>query len=244
MYRINNSGNYHQFKIFQPFSDILVHGVFSREQGNVSFEEGLDEPAVVLANRERIKKTLNLNKLISLWQTHSKNVLILDKIPENEDEIEGFDALVTNQPGVGLMIKTADCQPILLFDPRKKVVAAVHSGWKGTMQNIIKETVSQMKKKFSSDAEDILAGIGPSLGPCCAEFSRPFKEILEDYHPYIGENRVDLWGIVIKQLKNAGIKNIELAQVCTRCNNDTWFSHRGDSKEKQGRFGSVVGINL
>ncbi len=166
-------------------------------------------------------------------------------------EIDDTDAMVTALKGVGLMVQVADCQAILMFDPVKGVAAAVHAGWKGLAGDVIGETVKVMRTKFGVAPENILAGVAPSLGPCCAFFSNPEKELPSSFHKFIdARKRVDLWSFSIEQLQKHGILrgNIEFAKVCTQCGNGkdidgshNFFSFRGE-QGITGRFGAVIAV--
>ncbi|MDY0223311.1 MAG: polyphenol oxidase family protein, partial [Desulfobacterium sp.] len=140
-----------------------------------------------------------------------------------------------------LVIQVADCQPVLLLDPVKKVVANIHSGWRGSIQNIIGRSVDAMVDNFGSDPQTILAGIGPSLGPCCSEFVNYTREIPEHLWIYKDEKEhFNFWRISADQLTERGLKpeNITLAGICTRCAADTFFSYRDNNTT--GRFAAVI----
>lgn len=160
------------------------------------------------------------------------------------------DALVTNTPGVALMLRFADCVPIALYDPYRHVVALAHAGWKGTIGRIAQKTVRAMGEVCGSRPADIMAGIGPAIGPCCYQIgedvvqkvretfalgSLPFQQRVD------GSLFFDLWEANRRQLAALGIKRIESATLCTACHNDEFFSHRADGG-RTGRFGVVIGI--
>lgn len=254
-----------QFHLLQKFSDQREHAVFSREGGvseapydslNVRFGIG-DTHENVKKNRDRICIFFGIEgkNLISANQTHSKNVKVIDeKFIGNHleyQECEDTDALVTSVPGVGLMMQVADCQALLMFDPVKRVIAAIHAGWKGLVQDVSGETIGVLKNEFDVDPSRILVGIAPSLGPCCAFFSDPEKELPESFHKYIdSRKRVDLWSFSLEQLQNHGIqmRNIELARLCTQCGNGPhkagphkFYSFRGEHGIT-GRFGVVIAL--
>ncbi len=152
------------------------------------------------------------------------------------------DGVVTDIPGLLLFIQVADCQPVMLYDPVNKVVSNIHSGWKGSLQNIVGAGVDAMKLAFGSDPASILAGIGPSLGPCCSEFINYRFEIPEKFLGYRrGKNHFDFWQMTIDQLTAKGVKseNIELSSICTKCSHDSFFSYRHE--KTTGRFASVIG---
>lgn len=186
-----------------------------------------------------------LDHLLSANQTHSKNIFSLrenDILPTGE--IENIDAFISNVPGVFLMIKVADCHGILISDPAKNIIAAVHSGWRGSVQNIIAATIDVMKK-FGSNPADLEVEISPSLGPCCQVFSDPYHELPAEFHQYIDEkNHVNFWQATLDQLSACGVlsKNIQQSKICTSCNTDQYFSYRKEGAAT-GRFAVVIGLN-
>jgi YfiH family protein len=144
-------------------------------------------------------------------------------------------------PHVGLLIKQADCQAVILYDPDKHVLANVHCGWRGNVADILGTTVKHMSRDFECKPVDILAGIGPSLGPCCGEF-KGYEDIFPaSFRPFmVSENYFDLWSLSRNQLIAAGLKkgNIQTAGVCTKCRTDLFFSYRAEGAT--GRFGTVA----
>jgi YfiH family protein len=237
---------------------------------NISFGVG-DDDLNVRRNREIISKSLNEEDLVFADQVHGSRVMVFSKdnnhpiifdsnlceevepseifrkqmsvnYPDSEHKPVG-DALVTNIRKKILVIQVADCQSIIMYDPVRQVVANVHSGWRGSINNIIGLTIKVMNKKFGCNAGDIVAGIGASLGPCCAEFVNYEKEIPKKYWKYKDDNdHFDFWSLSCDQLCRAGvlIDNVNLSRICTKCNPDRFFSFRGDSDT--GRFASVIGL--
>jgi len=237
--------------LFLPLlSPALFHAVFNRLEGvspppwssrNVSFGIG-DASKNVLANRKQLKKILNIKRLISANQVHGTKVHAVREHPPEDLEMEGYDALITNVSGVGLMVQQADCQAVLLFDPDKKVIGIVHVGWRGSVADILSETIFTMGDVFATEPADLQAAISPSLGPCCAEFINFRTELPSSLHGYqVQPNYFDFWAISRAQLCGAGVlpENITVAEVCTYCNQD-YFSYRRD--KETGRFGSVIGL--
>jgi len=231
-------------------SPLLFHGVSSRFGGvspepwnsrNVTFGLG-DDPRNVEANREGIKKALACAHLVSARQVHKSQVFIINENPDRDLEVEGFDGMATNMQGLGLMVQQADCQAVMLFDPRKKAVAIAHVGWRGTVADIIAKTVFAMHDAFATEPADLIAAISPSLGPCCAEFVNYRAELPVSLHGYqVRPNYFDFWAISRDQLRATGVLpgNIHCAEICTSCNPD-YFSYRRDGET--GRFASVIGL--
>ncbi len=230
----------------------LIHRVFTRNNGcskppynslNVSYTVG-DDPEVVDGNILAIKRNTGADRVIYMNQQHGDTVISLkggfDTTPE---QVPDADALVTDIPGIAIMVKQADCQGIILFDPVKKVIAVVHSGWKGSVKNIAGKAVEKMHTYFSSTPEDIIAAIGPSLGPCCGEFTT-YEEIFPAHFKDFlhGKAHFDFWAITEKQLADSGLKreNIVNAGLCSRCNTHLFYSYRGEGIT--GRFATVAMI--
>jgi len=246
-----------QFHLLQKFSDQIEHAVFSRRGGvskapfdtlNVRYGIG-DSHSSVQKNRRIILGCMQAERVVSANQTHSNNVQIVDeeflRFQPEDDEKDETDAFVTNVRGVALLVQVADCQAILFYDPVKQVVAAVHAGWKGLVQDISGETLKIMRMHYDSDPAHILVGISPSLGPQSAFFSNPEKELPSSFAPFIdNQKRVDLWDYSLHQLQEHGIQknNIELARVCTQQDGgNNFFSFRRDHGIT-GRFGVVISL--
>lgn len=206
---------------------------------NLSFGVG-DADENVRENRQRLKAALGVPVLASARQVHGDAVWVIDRPLPQDTELAGYDALVTNQPGIGLLIQQADCQAVLLHDPVRNVVAAIHAGWRGSVANTIGKTIRTMTERFGTTPGDLVAGISPSLGPCCAEFVNYRTELPESFHGYqVTPNHFDFWAISRNQLHDSGVRqeNIEMARICTKCSPD-YFSFRRE--RVTGRFGSVI----
>ncbi|OQY01648.1 MAG: hypothetical protein B6I26_03330 [Desulfobacteraceae bacterium 4572_130] len=246
---------YIQFNLLKPYSTIC-HGIFTRNQGfskkpfnslNVSLNIG-DDKNLVFKNRKKILQFMKFKKSFYLNQVHGKEIFILKKdnyLKNQKIDINNRvgDGIVTNIPEILLVIQTADCQSILMYDPLKKVIANIHSGWQGSIQNIIKAGIDTMINCFQCKPENILSCIGPSLGPCCCEFINYKTEIPKNLWKYkLKNNYFDFWKLSFDQLILQGVKshNIEIKKKCTKCSTKDFFSYR---KEKiTGRFASVLGI--
>ena len=213
-----------------------------------------EQPTNIINNRSQINKAFPSMHFIVANQTHSDNISIIKTKKQTwlsnieEHAIENCDALITNQKDIMLTILTADCVPVLLFDPIQQVVAAIHAGWKGTQQNISLKTVEAMQKEFNSKPKDIIAGIAPSIGKCCYEVdwnvAKHFEDIQDAYDNKGEKQMLDLPYINKLQLLNAGLvdENIEMSNVCTACEVDDYFSYRKEGG-CSGRFMSMIGLN-
>jgi YfiH family protein len=211
-----------------------------------------ENPASIIKNREVVQKNFPHKSFIVANQIHSDNIEIIKNSKERgwrelSTAIQDCDALITNQKGVMLTILTADCVPILLFDPKKEVVSAVHAGWNGTYKKIVYKSVQKMKEEFGCNPKDIIAVIAPSIGRCCYEVGKDVaKQFFDDKNAFDIKGKkymLDLPYINQQQLLKAGLdsKNIELSNICTACEVDNYFSYR---KERgcSGRFMSMIGV--
>lgn len=250
-----NGVSFFRFPNLARFPDIR-HWVFTRNAGysrnpyrslNISFCVG-DNDIDVELNRRAVSQYINEKDLVYLKQTHGTEVLIFaknNKAGAKSDQKPLFvgDAMITDIQKKFLVVQAADCQSILMYDPVRRVVANVHSGWRGSINNIAGRTIEEMKKNFGCNSCDIIAGIGPSLGPCCAEFINYKKEIPAAFWKYKDDfDHFDFWSLSCDQLCDAGvlIENIYSSKMCTRCNTDLFFSFRREGAT--GRFASVIGL--
>ena len=234
----------------------LYHAVFTRNDGvsptpfqslNASYGVG-DTAENVDRNRNLIKDCLQASELLFVRQVHGTDILILSenydfRADNSSDGPPVGDAIITDRKEIFLVVQVADCQPVLLYDGNRKIVAIVHVGWRGSVANILGLTVEAMQKEFATAPQDIIAGIGPSLGPCCAEFINYRQELPESFLAYKDHNHhFNFWAISRDQLLDAGLaaNNIFLSNLCTRCNTDKFYSYRGESTT--GRFAAVIGM--
>ena len=254
MKRINHNGLvYFRFGLFDPYPE-LAHGAFTRAGGvspppyeglNLGFVPGDDE-ANVRKNRDLAAEALGFEQLASVGQVHEDRTLVVRAEeglnPRCRGEAPmGFDALITSDPGVGLMVSLGDCQGVLLYDPETGALGVVHSGWRGSVRNVLGRTVERMVEEFNVRPSDLLAGIGPSLGPCCAEFINYKTELPESFHDYRHGLYFDFWAISRDQLTAAGLRpdRIEVSGICTKCGTEGFFSYRRN--KVGGRFGLIAG---
>jgi YfiH family protein len=254
--RQNGSGaSYYRFENLAAFCEI-DHGIFTRRYGyspppfdslNVSLGTG-DAETNVVRNRDLVHRSMAGRGFVYIRQVHGDKVAVL----KGEGAAPGktaasaaitADALVTDLPGKYLVIQVADCQAVLLYDPVRRVVANVHCGWRGSLLNIIGRTLLEMSREFDCRPEHIQAGIGPSLGPCCAEFVNFQMEIPADFWGYKdARDHFDFWAVSCDQMKRAGVaaENIDVSRICTRCRTDEFYSYRAE--KTTGRFAAVIGL--
>ncbi len=205
---------------------------------NLSYGVG-DNNSTVTENRERLKRRYEISYLLSAGQVHGDAVFLLDEPLHTDLEVAGYDALLTDQLGVGLLIQQADCQAITLFDPEHPAIAAIHSGWQGSVKNIAGETVELLCTCYGSSPSQIQAQISPSLGPCCAEFVNHAFELPSSFQAFEeSPNHFNFWKISTMQLVEAGLltKNIQVSAICTSCSND-YFSYRRACRNGDGVTG-------
>ena len=209
----------------------------------------------IIANRDKVAALLGSDTNYSFVladQTHGNHVAVIrDKKSrgwsERESAVAQSDALLTDQKGVMLGVLTADCVPILLYDPLQGVVAAIHAGWRGSAAKITAKCVATMRREFDTDPSDIVAGIAPSIGECCYEVGSDVAAHFTDYEGVLtvkGEKyMLNLPEVNRLQLIGAGVPDsqIELSGICTACNEDKFFSYR-KTGGCSGRFITMIGL--
>lgn len=204
-----------------------------------------DSTKTVFKNRLRLTTHPAINHLLSARQIHGDRIFTAEAPLVQDLEIEGYDALMTDIAGIGLMIQQADCQAITLFDPYHSAIAAIHCGWKGSVVNIIAKTICAMTRRYHSKPYELKAYISASLGPCCSEFINYKKELPASFLDFrVKENYFDFWQISEMQLVKAGLfcKNIQTARVCSSCSLD-YFSYRRarrEGKKNTGRGATLI----
>jgi polyphenol oxidase len=243
----------------------LAHAVFTR-RGGVSPEPwaalnvgGLvgDDPQRVSENRLMSFQAMGraLSSMYDVWQVHGRKVVCArSPRPLDQPHIKA-DAILTDHPEITLFMRFADCVPILLHDPRRGVIGVAHAGWQGTVIGVAAAAVQQMQSEYHSNPADIVAAIGPSV---CARHYEVGKEVVDQVQQAFqldsekvlshgngelrpGKAYFNLWVANRLILENAGVRQIEIANICTACHTEDWYSHRAE-KGKTGRFGVLVGL--
>ncbi|MGB9802734.1 MAG: peptidoglycan editing factor PgeF [Desulfofundulus sp.] len=245
---------------------LVSHGFTTRHGGvstgayatlNMAFHVG-DDPHRVLANRERVCRDLEMapEHLVAGEQVHGDRVAVVGKVHRGrgaraaQDALPATDALITGERLVPLSSYYADCVPVFLLDPVRRVVGLAHAGWKGTYLGIAGKTVQAMGRFFGSRPGDCLAGIGPSIGPCCYEVDTPVVDRFKDRYSFwrdilvpnrSGRWQLDLWEANRRILMEAGLEpgNIFISRICTCCRQDLFFSYRG-SGGLTGRMAALI----
>ena len=214
-----------------------------------------DSPHNVQGNRSLLARSfgIKIEKLVMVNQCHGTDILVIDEPNPDYAHFHKLqcDGIVTNQPGVMIAVGVADCLPLLLLDPVKGVVAALHAGWQGTAGNIAAKGVATLVKIFDSNADDILAALGPAIRSCCYEVDEPVMKAFAasgaDWSVCAAENgngkwKLDLAAANREQLLAAGIsdRNIEMTPQCVCCQHDWFFSYRRDEGETGRQAGFIM----
>jgi len=254
----SGSIKYYKFSILD--NPGLYHAVYTRHGGfspepwkSLNFGASVgDDPGRVKQNRERALAALDINPLsvYDVYQVHSTKVVTTEQPLGIQEQHIKADGIITDTPGLTLMMRFADCVPILLFDPVQHAIGIAHAGWIGTVNRIAAEAVRQMKENYGTIPGNILAAIGPAIGP---DHYPVGHEVIEKINMNFGEkaeqlilhkdgkSHFDLWKANLLILNEIGVTQVEFAGLCTNCDLDNWYSHRGEHG-KTGRFGIVLGL--
>jgi YfiH family protein len=212
----------------------------------------------VQGNRSILSRAFGIRaeRLVTVNQVHGLDLLVIDTPNPEYDHFLKLecDGLITNQPGVMIGVCVADCVPVLLLDPVKKVVAALHAGWKGTAGDIVGNGISSMVEMFDSRPADIMAAVGPAIGKCCYEVDSPVVEAFRksvigmdcfDEGREPGRWRLDLGAANHRLLLAAGLmeSNISISRLCVSCEHDLFFSYRRDNGDTGRQMGFIM-LNL
>ena len=185
-----------------------------------------------------------------LWQVHSAAVVVAEHPNGPDGHLGQADALITDRPGVSLFLRFADCLAVMIYDPRRRVVGIAHAGWRGSLKKVAKATVEAMAQRYGSQPADLVAGVGPGIGPChyavgpevVAQTRQAFNGVSDSLlSTRNGEYYLDLWSANRAALQEAGVEQIEVAGICTVCHSDDFFSHRATGG-RTGRFGGIIGL--
>lgn len=257
---INEVGAIKYYQFDSLVDQGLYHAVFTRQGGvspepwkSLNFGASVGDDAIHVAQNKQNaldKLGINVNSIFDVYQVHSSEVVYSDRpLRAGEPHLKA-DAIITNTPGVTLLMRFADCVPILLFDPIHRAIGIIHAGWIGTVNKITEKTLSMMGEKFGTQPDMVFAAIGPSIGPdhysiksdvidrVISAFGKKSDKLL-----VYNQDRIyfDLWMSNKMILNEAGVNNIEIAEKCTNCHLEEWYSHRGEFG-KTGRFGIVFGL--
>jgi hypothetical protein len=245
---------------FDQFNQALHHAIITRRGGvspqpwdslNLGSTVG-DDPERVRENRRLALSALECNpaSIYEVWQVHGVEVVIAKTPRDSKSPHQQADAILTDRPGLTLIMRFADCVPVLLHDPVHKVAGIAHAGWMGTVRGTVRFAVEAMQKNYDSNPADIQAAIGPSIGPDHYEigadvviqvrqaFGRNASSLLSTS---AGSVKFDLWAANRLLLEQAGVRHVEVAGLCTACHTKDWYSHRAE-KGRTGRFGAIIAL--
>jgi YfiH family protein len=231
----------------------VVHAITTRRGGisqgrceslNTSYSVG-DLSTNVDENLRRAAESIGSRRedLFAAYQVHGRDVTIVE--PDTPPRPRS-DVLITRAPEKTLMMRYADCTPVLLADPKQRVIAAVHAGWRGSAVRAAGAAVSALHEVFGSCPRDIIAGIGPAIGPCCYTVGEDVVAAFSDRPDLVKSGKLDLWEANRQALLEAGVatEHIEVAGICTRCESDRFFSHRANGGQPAGRFAALIRIEV
>jgi hypothetical protein len=249
-----------RYSSFESLDSSVTQALFTRQGGvspapwatlNVGGTVG-DQPERVRENRLRAFAALGRDPvtLFDVWQVHGVNVVIADAPHPPQAPHQQADAILTDKPGLTLFMRFADCVPILLYDPMRKAVGMAHAGWMGTVRGTLRATIETMGAHFGTRPADLQAAIGPSIG---LDHYAVGPDVIAQVRQTFGEDasgllltldggiHFDLWAANRLLLEQAGVRQIEVAGLCTACHVDDWYSHRAE-KGRTGRFGAMIGL--
>jgi YfiH family protein len=256
--RGKNGLGFYQFEPLVQQHEIL-HAVFTRIGGtsqapfaslNVGQLVG-DDPQAVQANHERILASLGIQAghVVTAQQVHGARVAVVDA-GHHGTVVPSTDALVSNCHGVYLLMRFADCLPLMLYDPVQRAVALVHGGWRGVLAGVVRNTVQTLRSTFGSQPKHIIAALGPAIRSCCYQVGPDVVERVRHAFEHgdellplqlDGSVHFDLPGAVRAQLRDLGLRNIQDSHLCTACHTDEFYSHRAEAA-RTGRFAALIGL--
>jgi YfiH family protein len=225
----------------------LTHCVTTKAGGvsigqcqGLNLGHGHDSPEAVSQNLETLRAALGLERIVWAKQVHGTSLVAING--DENGPVAEADGLATDQPGVGLLIKQADCQAVILAAPERGVIANLHVGWRGNVANMPAAGVKFLEERYGVEPSELWVAISPSLGPCCAEFVNHATELPPEWGLYsVRPNYFDLWQVTWDQLNAAGVRpeRIEMSGICTKCS-PKFYSYRREGIT--GRFGTVVAL--
>ncbi len=259
MHRVSKNG-LDSFQFDDPVFNNCIHGIFTRKGGVsrgqwTSLNQGSnmgDDRDNVYENRARTFNFYDrkVESIFDVWQVHSTDVVCAEQPRDLNEPHQKADAIFTNNPHITLFMRFADCVPIMVYDPVKTVVGLIHAGWKGTVNNIVGESINAIAKRYDVDPGTVHVGIGPSIGPdhyavgeeVVLQVRKNFGDASRSLLTTVGSyTHFDLWQANHFWLEQAGVRSIETARICTACHLEDWFSHRAE-KGLTGRFGAMIAL--
>ena len=256
---MNFSLKTHSIDSFSYFP-LLLHAFSPRSfEGENGVREELllghpSDPRSSQQHRQLLLENLNIDskELFFVKQVHGDRVFVLDDPQKSADQVEQVeaDALITHLTEKPIAVLTADCVPVILYDPAKHVVGVIHAGRKGTQMSIVSNTISILSKVYGSRPRDMVMALGPAIGGCCYEVDEPciapFRENYRDWKDFVTVNSQSRFMLDLLKANEAdGVRggiskeNIHRSGECTSCNNDRWFSYR-----REGTTGRIVSLAM
>jgi YfiH family protein len=257
-FRSSSEIRYFEFGIF---TQGVLHAIFTRRGGvspapwsglNLGGTVG-DNPERVKENRRRIFTAIDRDpaSIFDVWQVHGVETVFAEAPRPPQETYRQADIVLTDQPGVTILMRFADCVPVLFHDPIKNVVGIAHAGWLGTVRGVVRKAIRDMQSHYGSSPADIRVAIGPSIGPDHYEVgSDVINKVRHYFGPAsdefltvrLGSTYFDLWLANKRMAEEIGVEHIEVAGICTACHTEDWFSHRAE-KGRTGRFGAIIALN-
>ncbi len=239
----------------------IQHGIFTRHGGvspepwsslNIGGTVG-DSIQNTRENKKRLLHSVDIpyDTVYDVWQVHSADYILATKPRGMDEEHLKADIIISNTPGLTLLMRFADCVPIMAYDPIHHAVGMAHAGWIGTSKDVAGELIRSMQKEFGSIPGDIISAIGPSICQKHYPVGEDVVDLFRKLHPQWEQeifykdheqSHLDLWKANQLLLEQAGVKNLELAGLCTVCQNQDWYSHRKE-RGRTGRFGALIRLS-
>jgi len=227
----------------------MLHAFTTRQDGLGARDTGARHPDDWAAVASAFE--VCIDRVVTVNQVHGENIVTVDDLNFRDVRNVHADALITNVPGIAIGVETADCVPVLLFDPVKSAVAAVHAGWKSTVRKIVQKAVHRMHEEFGSQPAQLIAAIGPAIGPECYEVDErvmgPVREAFSFWNEVSTPRGDDHWSLDLVKANKLELLQIGLAEqnvhtlgLCTSCRRDLFYSFRAEGKT--GRMLSVIMI--
>ncbi len=227
----------------------IIHAFTTRQGGLGARNTGIRHPDDWKAVASAFG--ICIERVVTVDQVHGENIVTVNDLNVRGVRNVHADALITDVPGIAIAVETADCVPVLLFDPMKPAVAAVHAGWKSTVKKIVQKAVHRMHEEFGSEPSRLIAAIGPAIGPECYEVDEPVIGRVRDAFSFWNEVALprgnDRWSLDLVKANKLELLQIGLAEqnvhalgLCTSCRRDLFYSFRAEGRT--GRMLSVIMI--
>lgn len=258
MQRVSQAGlSYYRHEAWNS----LAHGIFTRRGGvsqshwtslNVGSVNG-DDAEAVRENHRRMYRAIDVNakRAVTTWLVHGADTIAVEHPAKGRSWLAPADGMITNQPDTPLVMRFADCVPLLLYDPAKRAIGLGHAGWRGTVKNMAAGMVKAMRNAYGSQPEDIEAMIGPAISQRNYQVGEDVaaqvyacyggEPDLISRDPDSGRARFDLWRANQLDFARQGVRNVTVMRICTFDNTHDFFSHRAE-QGKTGRFGVVISL--